>query len=94
MHEREDKKMMTKIVDSIKEVDLSDFKLPTIAIYEHPKDYPEYYVARVFDMGKPIDTIILKDTLAAVQEDVKENTKMMFFSRGTEDDPCIVGAWI
>ena len=84
--------MKTKIVDSIKEVDLSDFKLPTIAIYEHPKD--EYYVARVFDVDKQTDTIILKDTLAAVQKDIKENTKMMFFSRGAEDDPCIVGAWI
>lgn len=86
--------MKTKIANSIKEVDLSDFKLPTIAIYEHPRDYPEYYVARVFDVDKQTDTIILKDTLAAVQEDIKENTKMMFFSRGAEDDPCIVGAWI
>lgn len=86
--------MMTKIADSIKEVDLSDFKIPTIAIYEHPKDHPEYYVARAFDVDKPTDTVILKDTLAAVQENIKENTKMMFFSRGAEDDPCIVGVWI
>lgn len=91
---RREKSMQTKIVDSIKEVDLSDLKHPVIAIYEHPKDYPKYYVARVFDVDKPTDTVILKNTLAAVQEDIKENTKMMFFSRETEDDPCIVGAWI
>lgn len=38
------------VIKEILSVDLSDFKLPTIAIYEHPKDYPEYYVARVFDV--------------------------------------------
>lgn len=86
--------MKTKIVDSIKNVDLSDLKFPTIAIYEHPRDYPEYYVAIVFDMDKPTDTIILKDTLAAVQEDIKNHTTMIFFSRGAEDDKCVVGVWM
>lgn len=86
--------MKTKIANSIKEVDLSDFKLPTIAIYEHPRDYPEYYVARVFDVDKQTDTIILKDTLAAVQEDIENHTTMIFSSRGAEDDKCVVGVWM
>ncbi|MBQ8559070.1 MAG: hypothetical protein IJ439_03695 [Tyzzerella sp.] len=86
--------MPVKLATSIKELDLSGLKLPVIAIYDHPKDYPEYYVARVFDTDRPTDTIILKDTLAAVQEDIRDNTNMIFFNRGADDDKCIVGAWM
>lgn len=86
--------MPVKLATTMKEVDLSGLKLPAIVIYEHPKDYPEYYVARVFDGDKPTDTIILKPTLAAVQEDIRDNANMVFFARGADDDKCIVGAWI
>lgn len=82
--------MPVKLATSIKEVDLSGLKLPVIAIYDHPEDY----VARVFDTDRPTDTIILKPTLAAVQEDIRDNTNMVFFARGAEDDKCIVGAWM
>lgn len=86
--------MPVKIALSIKEVDFSNIKVPVIVVYEHPSDYPEYYVARIFNVDKPTDTIMLKDTLEEIQEDVRNNTNMMFMLRGAEDDPCIVGVWL
>lgn len=89
-----EKQNKDKVVQSIKEVDLSDIKVPAVAIYKHPSDYPDKYVARIFDADKPTNTIILKDTFAAVQQDIRRNTNMYFCPRGKEDDPCIVGVWI
>lgn len=86
--------MPVKIALSISEVDLSNIKVPVIVVYEHPSDYPQYYVARIFNVDKPTDTIMLKDTLEEIQEDVRNNTNMMFMLRGAEDDPCIVGVWL
>lgn len=86
--------MAVKIALSISEVDLSNIEVPVIVVYEHPSDYPQYYVARIFNVDKPTDTIMLKDTLEEIQEDVRNNTNMMFMLRGAEDDPCIVGVWL
>jgi hypothetical protein len=87
-------KMPVKIATTIKEVDLTNIKVPAIVIYDHPSDYPKHYVARVFDGDRPTDTIILKDTLKELQEDIKANTDMVFILRGAEDAPCIEGAWL
>ena len=86
--------MPVKLITSIKELDTSNLKVPVIVVYEHPDDYPEYYVARVFNMDKPTDTIMLKKKLSEIQDDIRANTDMMFMLRGVEDDPCIVGAWM
>ena len=90
--------MQTKIVTSMKQVDPSSLKSPMIVVTEHPTDYPDKYVARIHDYkaGRfvPTDTIMLKDTLKEIQEDIKTNADLMFFTRGAEDDECIVGAWL
>lgn len=86
--------MPEKIALSISEVDLSNIEVPVIVVFEHPIDYPEYYVARVFNADKPTDTIMLKDTLEEIQENIRSNTNMMFMLRGAEDAPSIVGAWL
>lgn len=86
--------MPVKLITSVKELDTSNLKVPVIVVYEHPSDYPQYYVARVFDTDKPTDTIMLKDRLSEIQDDIKENTDMIFFLRGAADDPCIVGVWM
>lgn len=37
-----------KIINSFREVDLSAIAIPSIAIYKHPRDIPDKYVARVY----------------------------------------------
>ena len=82
------------IVVMAEQVYVEEIKDDAAEFLETLKRVPEERKNEVLGMGKPIDTIILKDTLAAVQKDIKENTKMMFFSRGAEDDPCIQNVWI
>ena len=60
--------MKEKRVGSIKNVDLSGLRFPVIAVYESPADFKGKCVARVFDMDKPTDTIIVKDTAEEIRD--------------------------
>lgn len=83
-----------KQVNSIRDVDFRGMRLPVIAIYEKPAEYPDKIVARVFDVDKPTDTVMVKDTFREVQQDIARNTNKHFLLRDAKDDPCIVGTWI
>lgn len=67
-------------------------KLPMITVYKHPEDYPEQYVARVWDVNKPTHLIALADTLEELREAIPEG--MCNLGRQQQDDPCIVEVWI
>lgn len=86
--------MQQKKVKSIKEVDLSELKVPFIAVYHHPEDFPEKCVARIYELDKSTDTLMIKDTLEEIETDIRENTGMTFIPRGAEDAPSLVGVWI
>ena len=86
--------MKEKRVNSISEVDMSGLITPVIAVYEHPDDFPDKYVARVFDALYPTHTVIIKDSLLDIQSDIGENTSRIFMPRGAEDVRSLVGVWI
>lgn len=85
---------MDKIVNSIKEVDFSDFKMPIIAVYQNPEDYPGKCVARIFDLDEPTSVVIVKDALGLIQNDIRINTGMYFVKRGEDDVKSLVGVWM
>lgn len=87
-------KVKDKRAESIGEVDLSELKFPIIAIYRHPADYPNKYVARVFDITRPTDTVVVKDSLQELQKDISRNVAKSFIPRDEKDDPFIIGSWI
>ena len=88
--------MQEKRVNSISEVDFSKVALlfPSIAVYRHPDDFQNKCVARVFDLDMPTDTIMIKDTVEEIQEDIRRHTCMKFFKRDEKDVPALVGTWI
>lgn len=86
--------MKDKIVESIGQVDLSGMVCPAVAVYKSPKDYPGKCVGRVFDINRPTDTVILKDTVEEIYWDIQEHTEMTFFERLPWDDEKLVGTWI
>lgn len=86
--------MKEKRANSISEVDMGGLKMPLIAVYKHPDDFPDHYVARVFDMDKPTDTVIIKSSLSEIQEDIRTNAAMIFILRGAEDVRSLVGVWV
>ena len=86
--------MQEKRVDSIQEIDFSGLKMPFIAVYEHPDDFPNQCVARVYDLDKPTDTVMVKETVKEIEEDIRKNSAMVFMKRGTDDVPALVGVWM
>lgn len=67
-------------------------KMPLIAVYEHPADYPDKYVARAWDVNKPTHLVALADTLEEIRETIPK--EMRCIGRQPNDDPCIVEVWI
>lgn len=68
-----------------------------VVVYEHPEDFPESYVARVYFVNKgrswPSQEIfIVKDTLDEVRAAIPPG--MFRMKRSSEDDPCIVETYL
>ena len=86
---------MKKMINTFAQVDLSQLKAPIIVIYDNPSDYKGYFVARVWDLDKPTDTLMLKKVLRKIREDIKANLpNMVTLARAKSDDPVIVETWI
>lgn len=67
-------------------------KTPLICIYERPADYPDKYVARLWDLQRPTGLIAIADTLEEARAAVPPG--MVPLARDERDDPCIVETWI
>lgn len=66
-------------------------------VYDHPKDYPDGYVARKWianaeDAG-PTDVAMWSNNLEEVR-DFLENLGLVKLARDPSDDPVIVESWI
>lgn len=85
---------MDKIVTSIHQIDISDLRFPIIAAYEHPDDYSDKCVARIFDMDRATDTVIFKDTMEELHEDIRSRFPAVFFKATEYDLPSTRGCWI
>lgn len=86
---------MKKMINTFKQVDMSDMCSPIIVIYENVSDYKGYFIARIWDLDKPTDTFMLKKDLHKIREDIKANLpNMVRLPKAQNDDPCIVETWI
>ena len=85
---------MDKIVRSIKQVDMSDIYIPFIDVYENPEDYPGMCVARIFDMNRPTDTVIVRKTVKEINRDIKRHHDMIKVARTKDDVPSLVCMWV
>lgn len=85
--------MRNKIVNSVKEMDFGGMRLPIIAVYDSPEDFPGWAVARLYDTDRPTETVMIRPTVKEIQKEIRENTGMVFFQRGTEDVRSLVGVW-
>lgn len=71
--------------------------LGMVTVYDHPKDYPEHYVARQFWSGR---NIILRDGIISISTSLEEvrrvlaNCGLVKLDRNKEDDPAIVETWL
>lgn len=71
---------------------LEETRVPLITIYNSPRDYPNKYMARLFDLDAPTKIIMVFDDISEVYEYIPRG--MVYFPRFPDDDPCIVGVYL
>lgn len=72
--------------------DFRMYRLPLITVYKRPPDYPNSYVARLFDVDIVQRDFIVKNTLHEIREAIPD-----FFyrlERDPLDDPVVVEVWV
>jgi len=80
------------ILNNFNEIDIQKLTQPLIAIYKHPRDYPEKYVARLWDISKPTQYIVLSDNIDNIRQAIPF---WMVRLMPTEwDDPVLVETWL
>lgn len=67
--------------------------MPLITVYAHPADYPDKYVARVWDLDRPTNLAAVADDHEGILQAIP-TAQMTRMDRSPKDDPCIVEVWI
>lgn len=67
-------------------------RFPLIVVYCKPTDYPEQYVARVWDLNQPTRLVAIAETLDTIREAIPDGMTRIPHTPG--DDPCIEEVWI
>lgn len=86
--------MPDKRLESAREIEFKRLRMPIIAVYKSPQDYPGQYVARVFDVNQPTNVVIVKKDFIELQRDIEQNTDMIWLSRSPKDVIELIGTWI
>lgn len=75
---------------------MSEPRLPMATIYEHPADYPDHFVVRIWEVG-PNDMRHAGVHLANTLEGARRMVPQQFdycMPREPDDEPQIVETWI
>jgi hypothetical protein len=82
----------TVIIKSFRDINLNNFVMPIIAVYKNPKDFPDKYVARLFNFKHPTAIAVIGDNLPGIRSKIPGY--MVRIDRHEIDDPVIVETWI
>lgn len=67
--------------------------LPIWVVYDHPSDYPDTYVARMFNLDKPTDDLLIDADLEKIR-DALEGMGLVKLMPMPGDDPVIIETWV
>lgn len=69
------------------------FYLPIITVYQNPQDFPDKFVARLFDVDQPTPYTVVKDSLKEVRQAIPQH---VFYKIPPmeSDDPSIIEVWV
>lgn len=62
-------------------------------VYDHPKDYPDSYVARCFINEQPTENVMFCTSLERLQEELVY-MGLAQLARMEDDDPVIIETWL
>ena len=82
------------VLETFKKIKLSTLvRVPIVVVYKNPKDYPDKYVARLWDIkNKATLCVIVRDTLEQIRDAIPDNLTRI--SPTAKDDPVIVETWL
>lgn len=85
-----------RIMESLCQVDFSELDFPLITVYEKPIDFPDDFVARVWDGKgpKPTNIVIKGSTVQEIRKEIAAAGFTTVFVRAEGDDPHIVETWM
>ena len=63
-------------------------------IYDHPRDFPDHYVARLHVNGIPTESTIQASELEQLREVFLVDMRLTCIRRDPSDDPVIVETWL
>ena len=65
-------------------------------IYDHPRDFPNSFVARKFILDQPADDFLVAVSLLEVRKLLHNLTAqpLQWIPRSPDDDPVIVESWL
>jgi hypothetical protein len=87
--------MQTKLVKSVKDFSIEGLKMPMIVIYDSPSDFPDKVLARLWDLDKPTEFAIAKDSISEIRKSIKIAERWVHcLPRMAKDDPKIVEVWL
>jgi hypothetical protein len=70
--------------------------LKNYVVYQHPRDYPNDYVMRVFEVtsagATPTDEVVVSPSLKLVRQSIPPGC--ICISRSIGDDPVILETWL
>lgn len=87
---------MDRKLVSFRQADFSNMSLPMITIYDHPLDYPNTYVARVWEAKilTPTNVVVCKKNLEELRKDIQAAGFTVRIDERLEYRPVILETWI
>lgn len=86
---------MDREIKSWQEIDFGKlYRIPIIAVYWNPKDYPGECVARLYDGGIPTCYIMRTKSVNEMNEKIRTQTRMAYIGRYMTDGPELAGTWM
>ena len=80
------------ILDDFINHNFKPYFMPIITIYKNPSDYPNLYVARLFDFGNRTNIITKANSLNAIRQKIPKYFGRII--RDNEDDPYIIESYV
>ena len=81
-------------IKTMRGFNLSIFEFPQVAVFDKPEDYPNNAVARIFDNGQQTNVIMLADKADDLRWDIRKYTNLVWFPRGKDDVPALLGVYL
>ena len=73
------------------EINTKFFDIPIYVIYNKPKDYPNHYVARLYDLDKSTSYVVIDESLESLRRKIPQNLYKQ--NRDKYDDEVIVESY-